>query len=116
MDCIFCKIIKKEIPSQFVHETENAIVIRDIQPQAKKHYLVIPKKHVRSLEEVFSSGSEGVKALSELYLAASQVVQKEGLLPGGFRSVINTNADGGQTVYHLHLHLLGGEKLKGTFA
>lgn len=116
MDCIFCKIAKKEIPSSFVYEDENVFAIKDIHPQAKKHFLVIPKKHVRSLEEAFVEDSKGCVFVSDLFKAANVVAKKEGLLPDGFRSVINTNDHGGQTVHHLHLHVLGGEKLKGTFA
>ncbi len=116
MDCIFCKIGKKEVPSSFVFENEHVFVIRDIQPAAKKHFLVIPKTHVRSLEDAFETDSKGSALVSEMFKAANTVAKQEGLLPGGFRSVINTNDHGGQTVHHLHLHILGGEKLKASFA
>jgi len=116
MDCIFCKIAKKEIPAPFVYENDHVFVIRDIQPQAKKHFLIIPKTHVKSLEEAFVTDVRGCGIVSELFKAANALAHVEGLLPAGFRSVINTNDHGGQTVHHLHLHILGGEKLKGTFA
>ena len=96
-DCIFCKMIRGEIPA----------------PQAKTHLLVMPKKHITSLETAFPRDGIGQEALiGRLFLAATQIAREQGLLPGGFRSVINTNRDGGQTVFHLHLHILGGEILR----
>ncbi len=114
-DCIFCKIVDGVIPSARVAESSDAIVIRDISPQAAQHYLVLPKTHVRSVAEAFDQGI-GEKMVSSLYALAHQVVKQEGLLPNGFRTVINTEAGGGQTVFHLHLHILGGEQLRGSFA
>lgn len=116
MDCIFCKIVDGKIPAKKILEDEKAIVIADIQPQAKKHFLVIPKKHVAALDEAFADDPAGRRVVSDLFSLALKLAKQENLLPGGFRSVINTHADGGQTVFHLHLHILGGEKLKGTFA
>lgn len=116
MDCIFCKIIDGKIPSPRVMEDERAIVIRDVHPQAKQHYLIIPKIHTRSLAELFSSEKEGRDLVGSLFATANRLAMQEGLLPGGYRSVINTGEEGGQSVFHLHLHILGGEKLKGTFA
>jgi len=115
MDCIFCKIVDGKIPSKKIIEDERAIAIADIQPQAKKHFLVIPKKHVASLADAFSDDGAGRELVSDLFSLADRLAKQEGLLPGGFRSVINTHADSGQTVFHLHLHVLGGERLKGTF-
>jgi len=115
-DCIFCKIISGGIPAPRILEDEHAIVVRDIQPQAKKHFLVIPKKHIASLADAFADRKQGQETVAQLFNLAHTLVEKEGLLPGGYRSVINTHADGGQTVFHIHLHILGGEKLKGTFA
>lgn len=106
-DCIFCKIVEGKIPSKRVYEDESVICIRDIQPQAKTHLLVIPKLHVRTVMEADS------EMIASVFVAAQKIAQSQGLLPGGFRSVINTNEDGGQTVFHLHLHLLGGERLGG---
>jgi histidine triad (HIT) family protein len=116
MDCIFCKIVDGKIPAPRVFEDENTIVIRDLSPQAKHHFLVIPKKHVDSLAPLFENVSEGRTVVGNLFAAANALANKEGLLPAGYRSVINTGVDGGQTVFHLHLHILGGEKMKGTFA
>jgi histidine triad (HIT) family protein len=109
-DCVFCKIIEGKIPAPRVYEDENVICIRDIQPQAKVHLLVIPKVHARTLMDVDGRG------VASLFEAAQKIAHTQGLLPGGFRSVINTGVDGGQTVFHLHLHLLGGERLRGGFA
>jgi histidine triad (HIT) family protein len=115
--CIFCKIIAGQIPSPRVYEDSDFIAIRDIQPQAKTHLLVLPKSHVSSLDEAFPGGgaAPSVPALGRLLEVATQVARSQGLLPGGFRSVINTGIKGGQTVFHLHLHLLAGE-LGGQFA
>jgi len=116
-NCIFCKIIQGEIPSQRVIETDSAIVIRDIQPQAPKHLLVIPKQHVVSLDDLFSkeSGSSSIEVAGSLLSIAHQAAKQEGLLPDGFRTVINTGSGGGQTVFHLHVHVLGGGGLSGSF-
>lgn len=115
-DCIFCKIVGGEIPSPRLYEDEDTIVIRDVSPQSKHHFLALPKKHVASLAELFANDAEGRTVVGNLFSAANAVAKQEGLLPAGFRSVINTGADGGQTVFHLHLHVLGGQKMKGTFA
>jgi histidine triad (HIT) family protein len=115
-DCIFCKIVGGKIPAPFVLEDDSTVVIRDLHPQAKHHFLVIPKKHVRSLAELFANDVDGRTVVGNLYSAANRLVQKEGILASGFRAVINTGGDGGQSVFHLHLHILGGEKLSGEFA
>ncbi len=115
-DCIFCKIVGGKIPAPFVYEDANVIVIRDLHPQAKQHFLVIPKQHVDSLAALYVDDTNGRRVVGDLFSAANALAKKEGLLSAGFRSVINTGADGGQTVFHLHLHVLGGEKMKGTFA
>ncbi len=115
-DCLFCKMAKGSLPVNKVYEDEDFFCIRDIEPQAKTHLLVMPKKHVVSLVDVFSSNSgESEKLVGRLFSVATEVAKKEGLLPGGFRSVINTDRNAGQTVFHLHLHILGGEPLKGGF-
>ena len=112
--CIFCKIASGQIPSPRVHEDADFFVIRDIQPQAKVHLLVIPKKHYASLAEI--PASEASLVHSGILSAAVQAARKEGILESGFRSVINTREDGGQTVHHLHLHVLGGAPVSGKFA
>jgi len=116
VDCIFCKISSGEVPAKKILENDHAFVIADLHPQAKKHFLVIPKKHIQSVATAFEEPTEAKTILGELFALGYELAQNEKLLPGGFRSVINTNADGGQTVFHLHLHILGGEKLKDGFA
>lgn len=111
--CIFCKIISGTIPAQLVHQDEDTLAFRDIHPQAKVHVLVIPKKHIASLDEAFPvNGVDSEIILGKMMKTAVAVARQEGLLPGGFRTIINTNSDGGQTVFHLHLHVLGGGKLR----
>lgn len=115
MSCIFCKIVDGQIPSTRLYEDEHAIVIRDLHPQAAIHLLVIPKVHVKSLAENFEDEGKGRETIGRLFSAANAAAKKEGLLPAGYRSVINTGVGGGQSVFHLHLHLLGGEKLNERF-
>jgi histidine triad (HIT) family protein len=112
-DCIFCKIIAGEIPSVQLYEDADLICIRDIQPQAKVHLLVIPKTHIPSLAEV--PEEKNAEWMGSLMHAAVKIAREQKLLPDGFRTVINTGAKSGQTVFHLHLHLLGGEPLRGEF-
>jgi histidine triad (HIT) family protein len=107
MACLFCKIIAGEIPSQKVFEDELSYAFRDINPQAPTHVLVVPRKHIASSAEV---GGEDQMLLGYLQLVATRIAASEGL-HGGFRTVINTGSDGGQTVDHLHVHLLGGRAL-----
>ncbi len=104
MPCLFCKIIAGEIPSKTVFEDDLTYAFRDIHPQAPSHVLVVPRKHIASLAE---SGPEDEVLLGHLHLVAARIAASEGL-SDGFRTVINTGPDGGQTVDHLHVHLLGG--------
>jgi histidine triad (HIT) family protein len=113
-DCVFCKIVKGSIPSKKEAENEAFICVRDLHPQATEHLLIMPKAHVDSLAQV--QVSEASELLGPLYSFLLQVAKDRGLLPHGFRTVINTGTHGGQTVYHLHAHLLGGEALSGGFA
>lgn len=116
-NCIFCKIIAGTIPSPRVFEDENLIAIRDIQPHAKAHFLIIPKNHIVSLDEAFPvSGPTHSELLGSMFRAGTQVAREQGLLPQGFRATINTGEHGGQTVFHLHLHILGGAPLSGNLA
>ena len=116
-DCIFCKIIQGAIPAPKLYEDDGFICIRDIRPQAKTHLLVIPKRHVASLDTAFpEKGPAETALIGQLFEAGTRIARTQGLLPGGFRAVINTNQDGGQTVFHVHLHILGGESLRGEFA
>ena len=105
-DCLFCRIVKGEIPSAKVAESETCLAFRDIAPKAPVHVLVIPKVHFDSLNEV----PDG-RVVGEMALLVGAVVRSEGLAAKGYRCVINTGVDGGQTVGHLHLHVLGGRGL-----
>ena len=107
-NCLFCKIIAGEIQAELVHEDERCIVIRDINPQAPTHLLVIPRDHIESLDEA-SQKDEAM--LGHLLRAAARVANDEGLADGGYRSVINTGAGVGQSVFHLHVHVLGGRPM-----
>jgi histidine triad (HIT) family protein len=102
-DCLFCRIVRGEIPATKVYETDNCLAIRDIAPKSPTHVLVIPKVHYASLNEVSSP-----QLLGELAMAAQAVAQQEKIAGSGYRLVINTGSDGGQTVGHLYLHVLGG--------
>jgi len=107
-DCLFCKIAAGEIPCTEVFSNEKFIAFRDIAPQAPTHILVIPRSHIAGLSE-FTHADQ--KLAGELMTIAVKIAAKEGLVPTGYRFVINNGADGGQTVAHLHLHILGGRAL-----
>ena len=107
-NCIFCKIVAGEIPAAKIYEDERAVAFRDINPQAPTHALVIPRKHVASLNE---AGETDEALLGHLLLVAARVAREEGHADGGYRTVINTGAGAGQTVFHIHVHLLGGRSL-----
>lgn len=109
MDCIFCKIANKEIPSTIVLENYSLIAIKDINPQAPVHILIIPKRHYSTLLECKEKDLMG-----DMLSMANQVAVKLGVNEKGFRVVINTNQEGGQIVFHLHMHLLAGRPLSGA--
>ena len=105
-NCLFCRIVRREIPATIVREDEHTLAFRDIDPKAPTHVLVIPKAHVPSLNE-----ADDAEALGRLMLVARDSAQAEGLATDGYRTVVNTGASAGQTVFHVHLHLLGGRRL-----
>lgn len=105
-DCLFCRIVRGEIPATLVAETDDCIAFRDIDPKAPTHVLVIPRAHVASLVDAADPALVG-----KVVLLAAEIAEREGLGERGFRTVINTGPDAGQTVFHLHLHLLGGRPL-----
>ena len=107
-DCLFCKIIDGEIPAEIVAKNDHALAFRDINPQASTHVLVIPREHIASTREL---NKDNIDALSQMALLANEIAISEGLTDSGYRWVINTGDDGGQTVFHIHLHLLGGRQL-----
>ena len=106
MTCLFCKIVNREIPATIVAEDEHCLAFRDINPAAPTHVLVIPKEHVESLNQMTDPALAG-----RVLAFARNVAASEGIAATGYRVVLNTNADGGQTVLHLHAHLLGGRAL-----
>ncbi len=106
-DCIFCKIIAGEIPSEFVYEDESCVAFKDISPQAPTHILIIPREHIASMDK---AGETNKETLGHLLLTAAEIARERGFAEKGYRTVINTNEDGGQTVFHLHVHLLGGRQ------
>ncbi len=109
-DCIFCKISQHELPADIVYEDDDLIAFNDIGPQAPTHVLIIPKIHVPSVNELTEDNCDLV---SKLVLRAKAIAAERGLAEPGYRLVMNCNAEGGQTVFHIHLHLLGGRQLKG---
>lgn len=104
-NCLFCKIATGDIPSTFVYEDDRCIAFNDISPQAPTHILVIPRKHIRSMNE---ADLDDGALIGHLHIVAAQIARDQGFADRGYRIVVNTNADGGQTVFHLHVHLLAG--------
>ena len=107
-DDLFLKIIEREIPADIVYETDEVLAFRDINPQAPTHILVIPKEQIRTTNEL---GAEHSELIGKLVLAATELANREGIAEDGYRLVMNCNRGGGQAVYHIHLHLLGGRQM-----
>ena len=107
-DCIFCKIIEGTIPSEKVYENEQLIAVRDINPTAPTHVLIIPRKHAATLNDI---GDLPDETLASLLRAAAEIAAKEGVDEEGYRVVVNCNRAGGQEIFHLHVHLLGGRPM-----
>lgn len=104
-DCIFCKVVDGRIPSSSVYEDDICIAFNDISPQAPVHILIVPREHFESLD---SAKTSQASTLGHLLLTTAQIARDKNIADDGYRVVINTNRDGGQTVFHLHVHLLGG--------
>jgi histidine triad (HIT) family protein len=104
--CLFCKIVRKEIPATIVAENEHCVAFRDINAQAPVHILVVPREHVDSLD-----GTSDAALLGRVLLMAAEIARAERISQTGYRTVLNTNAGAGQTVFHLHAHVLGGRKM-----
>ena len=104
--CVFCRIIHGEIPSQMLANTADCVAFRDLDPKAPVHILIVPKKHIASLDDVSDPDLAG-----KMTMLAAALARQEGISGSGYRTVINTGADGGQSVFHLHLHLLGGRAM-----
>lgn len=107
-DCLFCRIVAGEIPADIVYEDDACLAFRDINPQAPVHVLIIPRQHIASLSE---AGQSNESTLGGLLLAAARVAEMEKLSAAGYRTIINTGAGAGQSVFHLHLHVIGGRSL-----
>ena len=107
-DCLFCKIANREIPAALVHEDDQLVAFRDINPQAPTHVLIIPRRHISTLDDLEEGDDAIVGGMVRL---AASLARAEGFSAAGYRTVFNCNADGGQTVFHIHLHLLGGRPL-----
>jgi len=110
-DCVFCKIAAKELPAEIVYEDDEIVAFKDINPAAPIHILIIPKKHIPTLTDL---REEDAELIGRIHLAAGEVAKKLGVYDSGFRLVNNCKDDGGQVVYHLHFHLLGGKKFGGV--
>ncbi len=108
MNNIFDKIINKEIPADIIYETDSILAFKDINPVAPVHILIIPKYNISTVNDV---SDDDCKVLAELFLSAKKISKEIGIDKNGYRLVVNCNEDGGQTVYHLHMHLIGGRKL-----
>jgi len=106
-DCIFCRIVRGGIPAKIVAESATCIAFRDVHPEAPVHVLVIPREHFASLNDVTNS-----QVMADMMQLAVDVARKESIAASGYRVVLNTNADGGQTVFHVHAHVLGGRHMK----
>ena len=107
-DCIFCKIAAGEIPATKVLETDDVVVFRDLNPQAPTHLLAIPRRHIATINDLQDDDAE---LIGKLYLAAKQVAADEGIADSGYRTVMNCGEGAGQTVFHIHLHILGGRPM-----
>lgn len=107
-DCLFCKIINKEIPAKVIAETPGLIAIRDINPQSPVHLLIIPKKHIPSLNNIVK---EDAGIIGDVHFFAKELAEKEKVSEEGYRLVLNTNSAAGQSVFHIHWHLLGGREM-----
>ena len=107
MDCLFCKIIKRDIPADIVYEDDEVLAFNDINPQAPTHILIIPKKHIATLNDI---EEPDLAMIGRLQYTAAQLARERGFAEDGYRVVMNCNEMGGQTVYHIHMHLMGGRE------
>jgi len=106
--CIFCKIVAGEIPAKIIYEDKQVVVIEDINPQAPHHYLIVPHKHIRTTLDLTTADND---LIGHVFQVAGKIANNLGFAEGGFRVINNCNADGGQTVWHIHFHLLGGRDM-----
>ncbi len=107
-DCLFCKLVDKEIPTEIVFESDTVLAFKDIDPQAPHHVVIIPKRHIATLNDL---SSDDAALISEMLLTATQIAKDLKIDQTGYRTLFNCNDEGGQDIYHIHLHLLGGRKM-----
>jgi histidine triad (HIT) family protein len=107
-NCLFCKMVSGEIQPDVIYEDDEVLAFRDINPQAPIHALVIPRRHIATLNDLEDGDAE---LMGKLFLAAQKIARQEGIADTGYRTLVNCNADGGQEVFHLHLHLVGGRRM-----
>lgn len=107
-DCLFCKMAKGEIKPDLLYEDDHVLAFKDINPQAPVHFLVIPKQHITTLNDLDDNHAE---LIGRMYLTAKNIARDQGIAEGGYRCLINCNADAGQSVWHVHLHVLGGRTM-----
>jgi histidine triad (HIT) family protein len=106
--CLFCRIASKELPSKIAHEDDQVVAFHDINPQAPVHVLIVPRKHIATLNDVQPADAP---LLGHMFQVAKKMAEQYGVEQNGYRTVFNVNADAGQTVFHLHLHVIGGRRL-----
>jgi len=107
-DCLFCRIVTGEIPGDIVYQNDQVLAFRDLNPQAPTHILIIPKQHIATTNDI---QPEQAELAGQMVLAAQKIAHDEGIAESGYRTVLNCNAGAGQSVYHIHLHLLGGRPM-----
>ena len=108
-ECLFCRVASGGVPAEIVRQTDRWVAFRDINPQAPTHVLIIPRKHIDTLNDI---GPDEASLIGELFVAAKQIAEEEEISEDGYRTVINCNAGAGQSVFHVHLHLLGGRRFR----
>ena len=106
-DCIFCKIVNGEIPTTFLYKNDDLVVFRDINPHAPVHILIVPTRHIRSVNDLTGDDS---KVVSDMIMAGKMMAEKEGISKSGYKLLFNVEKGGGQVIFHLHMHLIGGWK------
>ena len=109
LDCLFCKIVNREIPSEFLYEDDACVVFKDINPAAPVHLLLVPKKHIRSINDLTAEDRD---ILSGLFMVAKDMAREQGVNESGYKLLFNVEKGGGQEIFHLHLHLIGGWEKK----
>ena len=108
-DCLFCKIIERKIPASIVYEDDDVVAFNDINPQGPTHVLVVPKRHIATLNDL---SPDDDRLVGQVVRRAAAIAKERGVSAGGFRTVFNTNREAGQTVFHIHLHLIGGRPMR----